>query len=130
MWKLSSYVYEIQYEQCQKQLKLWDMGQYIAKDITYYRAQASRIFSKIKTMYNDNDLKLPKSTSIEVRGQNKKKELVILALFSSVSEAKTFEHQAAEGRRKNVTKMKTQKIEPLDADAFLLISWQDACEAL
>jgi len=95
MWKLSSYVYEIQYEQCQKQLKLWDMGQYIAKDITYYRAQASRIFSKIKTMYNDNDLKLPKSTSIEVRGQNKKKELVILALFSSVSEAKTFEHQAA-----------------------------------
>ena len=51
-------------------------------------------------MFNDNNLKLPKSTSIEVIGQNLKKEYFILA--------KTFEHQAAEGRRKNVTKMKTK----------------------
>ena len=106
------------------------MGEYIAKDITDYRAQASNIFSKVKTMFNDNDLKLPKSTSIEIRGQNKKKEYFILALFSSISEAKTFEHQAAEGRRKNVTKMKTQRMEPQDAEAFPLISWQDACSAL
>ena len=83
------------------------MEQYIAKDITDYHAQASSIFSKVKTMFNDNNLKLPKNTSIKVRGQNRKKEYFILALFSSVSEAKTLEHQAAEGRRKNVTKMKT-----------------------
>ena len=74
MGKLSSYVYKIQFEKCQKLLKLWDMGEYIAKDITDYHAQASSIFSKVKTLFNDNDLKLPKSTSIEIRGQNKKKE--------------------------------------------------------
>ena len=43
---------------------------------------------------------------------------------------KTFEHQAAEGRRKNITKMKTQRLEPQDAEAFPLISWQDALSAL
>ena len=77
-------------------------------------------------MFDDKNIKLPKSTSIEVRGQNKKKEYFILALFSSVSEAKTFEHQAAEGRRKNVTKMKTQRLGPQDTDAFKLVSWKDA----
>ena len=49
------------------------MGQYIAKDITDYRAKAASIFSKVKTMFNDNNLKLPNSTNIEVRGQSKKK---------------------------------------------------------
>ena len=82
------------------------MGENIAKDIIVYRAQASSIFSKVKTMFNDNVLKLPKSTSIEVRGQKMKKEHFNLALFSSVPEAKTYEHQATEGRRKNVTEMK------------------------
>ena len=81
----------------------------IAKDITNYRAQASSIFSKVETMFNDNNLKLPKTTNIEVRGQNKRKEYFILALFSSISEAKTFEHQGAEGRRKNVTKIGTAR---------------------
>ena len=53
-----------------------------------------------------------------------------MALFSSIFETKIFEHQAVEGRRKNVTKMKTQRMEPQDAEAFPLISWQDACSAL
>ena len=44
------------------------MEEYIAKNITDYRAQASSIFSKVKTLFNDNELKLPKSTSIEIRG--------------------------------------------------------------
>ena len=113
-----------------KLLKLWDMGQYIANDITDQRAQTSSIFSKVKTMCNHNDLKLPKSTNIKVRGQNKKKEYLILELFSSVFEAETFEHQAVQGRRKNVTKMKTQRMEPQDADAFPLISWKDALSPL
>ena len=113
-----------------KLLKLWEMGQYIANDITDQRAQASSIFSKVKTMCNHNDLKLPKSTNIKVRGQNKKKEYLILELFSSVFKAKTFEHQAVQGRRKNVTKMKTQRMEPQDAEAFPLISWQDSLSAL
>ena len=65
-----------------------------------------------------------------MRGQNKKKEYFIFALFSSISEAKTFEHQAAEGRRKNVTKKKTQRMEPQDAEAFPLVSWKDAAAAL
>ena len=118
-----SYVYKIQFEKCQKLLKLWYIGEYIGKDIADYHAQASNIFSKVNTMFNDNDLKYPKSTSIEIRGQNKKKEYFILALFSSVSEAKNFEHQAAKGRRKIVTKMKIQRLEPQDAEAFPLISW-------
>ena len=124
--KLSSFVFKIQYKQCQKQLRLLDMEQYIAKDITDYHAQASSIFSKIKSMFNDKNLKLPKSTSIAVRGQNKEKEYFSLALITNISEAKTFEHQAAEGRRKNVTKMKTQRLGPKDADAFKLVSWKDA----
>ena len=90
------------------------MDKYIEKGITDYRALASSIYTKVKSMFSENHLNLPKSTSIEVRGQNKKKEYFILALFSSISEAKTFEHQAAEGRRKNVTKMKTQRMEPQD----------------
>ena len=85
--KLSSFVFKIQYKQCQKQLRLLDMEQYIAKDITDYHAQASSIFSKIKSMFNDNHLKLPKSTRIAVRGQNKEKEYFILALITSISEA-------------------------------------------
>ena len=122
MGKLTAHVYKIQYEKCQKLLKLWDMGQYIAKGITDYCAQASSIFSKVKTMFNDNNLKLLKRISNEVRGQNKKKEYFILALFSSISEVKTFEHQAAEGRRKSVTKIKTQRMEPKYAEAFPLVS--------
>ena len=42
----------------------------------------------------------------------------------------SFEHQAAEGRRKGITKMKTQRMEPQDAEAFPLVSWQDAAVAL
>ena len=98
------------------------MDRYIDKSITDYPAQSSSIFTKLKSMFSENQLNLPKSTSIEVRGKNKKNELFILALFSSVSEAKTFEHQAAEGRRKNVTTMKTQRMEPQDAEDFPLVS--------
>ena len=43
---------------------------------------------------------------------------------------KTFKHQAAKGRRKNVTTMKTQRMEPQDAEAFPLVSWKDAAAAL
>ena len=112
---------------------------YTAKDIESdnlkcvlinFRAQSSSKFTKIKSMFSENHFNLPKSTSIEVRGKNKKNELFILALFSSASEAKTFEHQAAEGRRKNVTTMKTQRMEPQDAVAFPLVSWQDTAAAL
>lgn len=74
------------------------MDRYIDKSITDYRAQSSSIFTKLKSVFTENQLNLPKSTSIEVRGRNKKNELFILKLFSSPSKAKTFEHQAAEGR--------------------------------
>ena len=42
--KLSSYMYKVQFEKCQKLLKLWDMGAYISNGTTDYRAQASGIF--------------------------------------------------------------------------------------
>ena len=51
-----SYMYKVQFEKCQKLLKLWDMGAYISKDTTDYRAQASSIFSKVKALFNDNNL--------------------------------------------------------------------------
>ena len=54
---------------------------------------------------------------------------MILALFSSIAEAKTFENQAAEARKKGVFKMKTQRMDPQDADAFPMISWQDTLTA-
>ena len=74
--KLISFVYKTQYERCQKQLqlKLWNMDKYIDKSITDFRAQSSSIFTKIKSMFSENHLNLPKSTSIEVRGKNKKQE--------------------------------------------------------
>ena len=62
--KLSSYMYKVQFEKCQKLLKLWDMGAYISNDTTDYRAQASSIFSKIKTLFTDNNLKLPKAQAL------------------------------------------------------------------
>ena len=81
--KLIAYVYKMQYEQCQKTLKLWDMDKYIDAGVTEYRAQASNIY---------------RNTNIEIRGQNKKNEFFILALFSSIAEAKTFENQVDEAR--------------------------------
>ena len=81
-------------------------------------------------MFSASNLKFPSSTNIEIRGQNKKMEFFILAPFSSIAEAKTFENQVAEARKKGVSKMKTQRMDPLDADAFPLLSWQDQLTAL
>ena len=81
--KLTSFVYKTQYENCQKQLKLWNMDRYIDKSITDYRAQSSSIFTKLKSMFSENQLNLPKSTSIEVRGKNKKMSFLLLH-FSQV----------------------------------------------
>merc|ERR1711893_203191 len=52
--KLTSFVYKTQYERCQKQLKLWNMEQYVDKKITDFRAQASSLFTKIKSMFSEN----------------------------------------------------------------------------
>ena len=41
------------------------MGEYIVKDITDYRAQASNIFPKVKTMFNDNDLTFQKVQALK-----------------------------------------------------------------
>ena len=57
--------------------------------VTDYRAQASNIYNKVKATFNKTQLKL---SNIELRGQNKEKEFFILATFSSIAEAKTFEH--------------------------------------
>ena len=68
-------------------------------------------------MFSANNLTFPSSTNIEVRGY-KKKEFFILALFSSIAEAKTFENQAAEARKKGVFKIKTQKMDPQELMPF------------
>ena len=57
--------------------------------VTDYRAQAFNIYNKVKATFNKTQLKL---SNIEFRGQNKEKEFFILATFSSIAEAKTFEH--------------------------------------
>ena len=85
------------------------MDTYIDFGVTEYRAQDTNLYSKVEAMFNENHLKFPSSTSIEIRGQNKKNVLYILALFSSIAEAKTFENQAAKARKKEVSKMKNSK---------------------
>ena len=51
------------------------MDRYIDKSIIDYRAQSSSIFfTKLKSMFTENQLSLPKITSIEVRGKNKKRK--------------------------------------------------------
>ena len=65
------------------------MEQNIAAGGTDSHDQASNIYNKVKATFNKTQLKL---SNIELRGQNKEKEFFILATFSSIAEAKTFEH--------------------------------------
>ena len=47
-----------------------------------------------------------------------------------MAEAKTFENQATETRKKGVSKMKTQRMDHQDVEAFPLVMWQNALKAL
>ena len=124
--KPTSYVYKMQHEQCQKTLKLWDMDQVLLTIVLRHLTSTT----KSKPCLTKNQLKLSSNTNIEIRGQNKKKEFFILATFSSIAEAKTFENQAAEARKKGVSKMKTQRMDHQDVEAFPLVMWQNALKAL
>ena len=71
-----------------------------------------------------------KLCKIEVRGQDKMKNLFVLALLSKLAEARSFENQAAEARKKGVMKLKTFRMEPMYDAAFPLITWQNILESL
>ena len=94
------------------------MNEYIAVGIIDYRAQGSNIYNKVKAVFSNNHLKLLSMTNNEVRGQNKKKKYFILALFSSISEARTFENQAAKARKKGVFEIKTQRMDHKKTNPF------------
>ena len=53
--------------------------------------------------FEANQLKLPASTRIEIMGQKSKKNIFILAIFSTNEDARTIEHQAAIERKKGVS---------------------------
>ena len=85
-------------------------------------------FNKVSTVFHVKGLKLPQSTRIEIRGQDKKKDPFILALCSTKAKARTFENQMAEARRKEALKIKTVRMEPQGDPAFPIPAWQITLE--
>ena len=68
--------------------------------------------NQIKSTFETNQLQLPPTIRIEIRGQERKKTFFIFALFSTTAEARTFESPTAEVRRRGVSKLKTNRMEP------------------
>ena len=74
--------------------------------------RAQNLFNTVRSVFQDNGLVLPSSTNIKIWGQDKKKQPFTLALFSSTSDARTFENQVAQARKKGVLKVKTFRMDP------------------
>ena len=98
---LTAVVYEQVYEENQKQLKLTEVLEFFGND-SDQKVQARNLFNKVRTVFQDNGLSLPSSTRFEIWGHDKKKNPFIVALFSNTSEARTFENQAAQVRKKGL----------------------------
>ena len=92
------------------------------------KVQARNLFNKVSSVFKDNGLSLPSSTRIEIWGHDKKKNPFVIAQFSNTSEARTFENQAAQARKKGLLKMKTFRMDPKEDQAFSIPSWQTTLE--
>ena len=82
-----------------KKLKLLDVSEYLGND-SDRKIKVKNLFNKVKSVFQEKGLNLPNSTQIEICGQNSKKQPFVLVLFSKSSDARTFENQAAQARRK------------------------------
>ena len=120
---LTSTVYKQVHEENQKQLKLTEVSELLGNDL-----DGKNLFNKVSSVFKDNGLSLPSSTRIEIWGHDKKKNPFIVAQFSNTSEARTFENQAAQARKKGLLKMKTFRMDPKEDPAFPIPSWQTTQE--
>ena len=80
------------------------MQDYLSADTTDYQNQARKVFKKIKSTLEANQLQPRASTKIEIRGQDKKKNFFILAFFSTNAEVRPFEHQARKEEGKELSR--------------------------
>ena len=108
---LTAVVYKQVYEENQKQMKLTEVSEYLGNNPDR-KVRARKLFDTVRSVFQDNGLVLPNSTRIEIWGQDKKKQPFPLALFSSTSDARTFENQVAQARKKGVLKVKTFRMDP------------------
>ena len=92
------------------------------------KIQIRNLFNKVSSVFKDNGLSLPSSTRFEIWGHDKKKNPFIVALFSTTSEARTFENQAAQARKKGLLKMKTFRMDLKEDPPFPIPSWQTTLE--
>ena len=120
---LTSAVYKQVHEENQKQLKLTEVSELLGND-SDRKVQAKNLSNKVSSVFKDNGLSLPSSTRIEIWGHDKKKNPFVVAQFSNTSEARTFENQAAQARKKGLLKMKTFRMDPKEDPAFPIPSCQ------
>ena len=73
-------------------------------------------------------LSLSSSTRFEIWGRDKKKNPLIVDLFSNTSEARIFENQAAQARKNRLPKMKTYRMDTKEDQAFFIPSLQTTLE--
>ena len=99
----------------------------VRKHSSFMRCRSN---NQIKSTFETNQLQLPPTIRIEIRGQERKKTFFIFALFSTTAEARTFESPTAEVRRRGVSKLKTNRMEPSNEALFPLITWQSALDKL
>ena len=126
---LTSVLYKQVHEENQKQLKLLEVSEFLGND-SDRKVQARNLFNKVSSVFKDNGLSLPSSTKIEIWGYDKKKNPFVVAQFSNTSEARTFENQAAQARKKGLLKMKTIRMEPKEDPAFPIPQWRITQEFL
>ena len=75
-----------------------------------------------KASLNLTSFNSPLAPGLKLGDRIKRRTFSSLALFSTTAEARTFEIQAVEARRKGVSKMKAQTIEPQNDMVFPLIA--------
>ena len=92
--KLTATVYKQCHEESQKQLKLLEAKEYLGND-TDHKVRYRNLLNTFSTAFKNNGLNLPSSAQFKIWDHDKKKQPFILALFSSTSNARTFEIEAA-----------------------------------
>ena len=107
-----------------------EVSEYLGNDPDR-KVRARNLFNTVRTVFHNNGLTLPSSSRIEIWGQDeKKKQPLTLALFLSTSEARTFENQFVQARRKGVLKIKTFRMDPQEDPAFPIPTWQNTLDTI
>ena len=92
------------------------------------QVQVGNLFNKVSSAFQEKGLSLPKRTRNKIWGQDKRKQPFILSLFSNSSEARTFENQVSQARKKEALNIKTQRMDSKTDAAFPISTLQTTFE--